>query len=147
PERLANVRQWLSECVAKHKRCPDNESVELPTRLVEVSPPGDPESARLRTTTGGETGRYATLSYCWGGPQPFQTVTDSFADYSTALPYSNLPRTILDALQVTRSLGLRYIWVDSLCIIQDDPEDKNRELPQMLRIYENSFITVSAGSA
>ncbi|KAF2276949.1 HET-domain-containing protein, partial [Westerdykella ornata] len=145
-ERLENVRQWLNECVAKHKRCPENESVELPTRLVEVSPPDAPKSARLRTT-GGETGSYATLSYCWGGPQPFQTVTDSFADYSTTLPYSNLPRTILDAFEVTRRLGLRYIWIDSLCIIQDDLEDKNRELPRMLRIYENSFVTISAGSA
>lgn len=144
-ERLVDVQQWLSECVAKHKRCPDNESVGLPTRLVEVSLPGTPRSARLRTVGGG-TGRYATLSYCWGGPQPFQTTKDSLADYSTALPYSDLPKTILDALEVTRSLGLRYIWIDSLCIIQDDLEDKNRELPQMLRIYENSFITVSAAS-
>lgn len=139
------MRQALNECVAKHKRCPDNKSVELPTRLVEVSPPGAPESAHLRTTRG-ETGSYATLSYCWGGPQPFQTITKSFADYSTALPYSNLPRTLLDAFEVTRSLGLRYIWIDSLCIIQDDSEDKKRELPQMLRIYESSFITISAGS-
>jgi hypothetical protein len=63
------------------------------------------------------------------------------------IPYSNLPKTILDAFEVTRNLGLEYIWIDSLCIVQDDQPDKDRELPRMRRIYANSFVTISAASA
>ncbi|KAK3305033.1 heterokaryon incompatibility protein-domain-containing protein [Chaetomium strumarium] len=137
-----SVRRWLDVCAAKHEGCPGNDWVKLPTTLVEVSPPGSPESACLRFTDGQE-GRYATFSYCWGGPQPFDTVAASLAAYSRELPYTRLPKTILDAFQVTRCRGLRYIWIDSLCIVQDDPDDKQRELPKMFRIYGNSFITIS----
>jgi hypothetical protein len=147
PSRNITIaRQWLSECAADHNECPGDELVQLPTRLVEVSPPGAPESAHLRFT-GGQEGRYAALSYCWGGPQPFQTVTACLEAYSAEIPCSHVPKTILDAFEVTRNLGLQYIWIDSLCIVQDDEEDKNRELPQMRRIYENSVVTISAASA
>ncbi|KAK4041302.1 heterokaryon incompatibility protein-domain-containing protein [Parachaetomium inaequale] len=145
-ECLENVRQWLKECGARHDECPGNDVVRLPTRLVEVSPPGAPESARLRLTDGQE-GRYVALSYCWGGPQPFKTITSTLVAYLAGLPYSSLPKTILDAFHVIRSLGLAYIWIDSLCIVQDDEDDKNRELPQMRRIYADSFVTLTAASA
>jgi hypothetical protein len=96
--------------------CPGNGLVKLPTRLVEVSPPRSPESAHLRYTDGQE-GRYAALSYCVGGPLPCQTVAASLIAYTQEILYASLPKTILDAFQVTRGLGLRYIWIDSLCIV------------------------------
>jgi hypothetical protein len=145
-EGLASARQWLSQCLEKEwHACPKNERVKLPTRLVEVSPQGV-NAARLRLTDGQE-GRYAALSYCWGGPQPFRTVADSLTAYTEEIPFSKLPKTILDAFEVTRRLGLQYIWIDSLCIVQDDEDDKDRELPRMRRIYENAFVTISAASA
>ncbi|KAK3387394.1 heterokaryon incompatibility protein-domain-containing protein [Podospora didyma] len=143
---LEKARAWLSECNGQHGECPRADFVDLPTRLVQVSPPGSPSAARLRLTAG-EKGRYATLSYCWGGIQPFQTVTGCLEQYLDELPCKCLPRTILDAFEVTRNLGLRYIWIDSLCIVQDDLRDKAAEIPMMLRRYEDCFVTISAGSA
>jgi hypothetical protein len=120
--------------------------VELPTRLIEVSPSGAPEFALLLSTQG-EKGRYIALSYCWGDPQPFALPKAVRKAYSKRLPYTDLPKTTLDAFEVTRSLGLQFIWIDSMCIVQDDPEDVNKEIAKMLQIYENSLLTISAACA
>ena len=65
----------------------------------------------------------------------------------TGLPVSRLPQTILDAFQTAARLGFRYIWIDSLCIIQDDVEDKLREISQMTTIYKQSALTIIAANA
>ncbi|KAE9373668.1 HET-domain-containing protein, partial [Stipitochalara longipes BDJ] len=122
--------------------------VKLPSRLVRVSSLGEPESARLCKTSR-QKGRYCALSYCWGPPgsQPLATMQDNYSAYLEKLPYNDLPKTILDAFQVTRNMGLSYIWIDSLCIIQNDAEDTQKELGKMLRIYRNAQFTISAASA
>jgi hypothetical protein len=146
PESFALAQEWMNECFTNHPKCGAPESVDLPTRLVRISPVGAPESAQLCYTLG-QKGNYCTLSYCWGGPQPFATTLDVYDTYIKKLPYSNLPKTILDAFQVTRSLGLQYIWIDSLCIIQDAHADIHDEMAKMLQIYQNSLFTISAASA
>jgi hypothetical protein len=57
-----------------------------------------------------------------------------------------IPRTIRDAMAVVRKLGIRYLWVDALCIIQDDPQDKAKEIHRMDSIYEGSTFTLVAAS-
>ncbi len=83
-------------------------TVGLPTRLVKVSSLGEPESARV-CETDGQRGYYCALSYCWGGDQDHKTLLECYEQYKTELPYSDLPKTISDAFQVTRSMGLQYI--------------------------------------
>lgn len=94
-------------------------------------------------------GRYVALSYCWGGPQPVTLMTDTYEQMTgaTGIELSTLPLTIQDAVKVTRGLGLRYLWIDAICILQDNPEDKKRELEHMAWTYKNAYITVSAASA
>lgn len=58
-----------------------------------------------------------------------------------------LPRTFQDAIQVTRGLGVRYIWIDALCIVQDDHQDWEREAGEMATIYHNSFLTITGAAA
>jgi hypothetical protein len=141
------VKNWLHGCIDNHEDCNMPNIVELPKRLVEVSSLGEAEWARLARTEG-MTGNYYALSYCWGKPgQPFSTTSDTIEEYSKNLPIDNLPETILDALEVTRKLGLRYIWIDSLCIIQNNPADLATELGNMSKIYQNAQLTISAASA
>jgi hypothetical protein len=64
-----------------------------------------------------------------------------------SIEMSSLPQSLQDAVKVTRKLGLRYIWIDALCIIQDSKEDKERELKKMAQIYQNGLLTISAASA
>jgi hypothetical protein len=140
------VRQWLGECVESHPECPGDAPKELPTRLIMVSPLGVDVSARLCETLG-KTGQYCALSYCWGGDQVHKTTREKYAAYLQELPYEELPQTIRDAFQVARSVGVRYIWIDSLCIVQDEKEDVAREMAKMFQIYFNSCFTISAASA
>lgn len=87
------------------------------------------------------------LSYCWGGPQKFTTNLDSLDSMISGISASQLPRTILDAITVTRKLGMQYLWVNSLCIVQDSMEDKIREIATMGDIYKSATVTIAAGKA
>ena len=91
--------------------------------------------------------KYATLSYCWGGQQEFQLDAKSEDMLMRGVSTSLLPKTLHDAVQVTWDLGIRWIWIDSLCIRQDDQEEKATEVAQMHSIYGNSYITISAARA
>jgi hypothetical protein len=90
---------------------------------------------------------YITLSYCWG-PPPFLTTTlANIGDHKKSMKVAELPQTIQDAIIVTRGLGLRYVWIDAVCIIQDSFEDKVKEIKVMGNIYHHSTLTVAAVSA
>jgi hypothetical protein len=103
-------------------------------------------SLRLYESSYG-TGKYAALSYVWGGPQAIETIKSNIDGYKVQIPFDGLPQTIKDAIFCTHKIGLKYLWVDSLCIIQDSKEDKQREIDQMSRIYSHAHITISAARA
>ena len=109
----------------------------------------DPNTGKIRLYEAkGELAPYTTLSYIWGGPQPLTTTKDTLSTHVlTGFNESDAPLTIRDAIQTTRILGLRYLWVDALCIIQDDDDDKNREIAQMRDIYKQSSLTIVAAGA
>lgn len=94
--------------------------------------------------------RYAALSHCWGNEQsrPITTTKANIRSHLfEGLHIENLSRTFQDAILITQKLGLRYLWVDSLCIIQDDHSDWERESAVMGAIYRDSYITISASGA
>lgn len=76
-----------------------------------------------------------------------RTIKANLAAYMDAIPFEGLPQTINDAIVTTRGLGLDYLWVDALCIVQDDEDDRNKELPLMAHIYNSSYVTISAATA
>lgn len=90
----------------------------------------------------GQEADYCCLSYIWGGPQEILTTTLNLEAHQIVIP--SFPRTIQDAISVVRSLGFRYLWVDALCIIQNDENDKAKEINQMGQYYKNATITISA---
>jgi hypothetical protein len=120
--------------------------VQLPTRVIDV---GTSTSDQQRLiTTNSVLGNYAALSYCWGGePQPLITTKSNVETLSNNIPTSLLAKTIREAIFVTRQLGLRYIWIDAICIIQDSSADRDVELTRMGEIYETAAITIVAASA
>jgi hypothetical protein len=71
-------------------------------------------------------GQYAALSYCWGGENPASLQKKTFDDFKRGIDEANLPQTLQDAFYVARSLQIGYIWIDALCIMQDDREDWER---------------------
>lgn len=92
--------------------------------------------------------RYATLSYCWGNDKPTaRTTKETLNSHLQCIQLSALPRCLQDAVTVTRGLGIRYLWIDALCIIQDDSDDWAMESGMMYQIFYNSFVTIAAAAS
>lgn len=118
-------------------------STSYPTRLIDVSRP----PLRLVLTENlkeEERLPYIALSHCWGGYRQFVTQSDSIAERQHGFAMADLPCTFRDAVFLTRSLKIRYLWIDSLCIIQDDVQDWRIESSRMCDIYSNAYLTIAA---
>lgn len=103
-----------------------------PTKIVEPHP--------------GTPGKYIALSYCWGDGNRFRATKSNISKLLQELDEEELPATIRDAIEVTRYLGVRYLWVDALCIIQDDTQDWIRESANMAAVYGEAYLTIAASS-
>lgn len=136
----ANAR--LLECSNSHSECRRPEGSLLPLRIISIKDHG--ESFQLRLTRCHIPESYAALSYCWGGDQPVKTTSDTIEAYSNDIPVHDLPRTLLDAVIATRKLGLSYLWIDCICINQDDALEKSIEISKMPDIYAGAYVTLSA---
>jgi hypothetical protein len=145
------IREWLVNCDLNHLRCYNTLSDETgsPSLILDVSVSAisGPDNVRL-CRVGGRTILCAALSYCWGEEQPSATLNSNLSTYLlNGIDTSLLPQTIQDAVTVTRRLGIQYLWVDSLCIIQDSDDDKAHEIGRMSQIYSNAYVTISASSS
>lgn len=110
---------------------------------------GDKYQQLCLVETQGSKGLYATLSHCWGPPgkHPLSTTRSNLASRTQGIPWNELPNTFQDTIMVTRSVGISYIWIDSLCIVQDDAEDWQREASGTEDICEKSHLTIAATAA
>ncbi|RSL95756.1 hypothetical protein CEP52_011912 [Fusarium oligoseptatum] len=141
----ALVSEWLEDCEQNHKTC-KKPTPNLPTRVLFIG-----SDVRLPHLYEGqnEEARYTALSHCWGGGEhhPPSTTRKTLAKHKEAIDWADLPQTFTDAMEVTRLLGIEYIWIDSLCIIQDDADDWVRESANMANIYQQAVLTISADGA
>ncbi|OIW28321.1 HET-domain-containing protein [Coniochaeta ligniaria NRRL 30616] len=87
---------------------------------------------------------YVALSYAWGEGYRFLTFRKDFDQYQTRLPVAKFPRTFKDAMRVAELMGITHIWIDAICIIQDEPADLEAELPIMGDIYRHAVFTIYA---
>ncbi|KAK1655008.1 heterokaryon incompatibility protein-domain-containing protein [Colletotrichum phormii] len=141
---LKTVKQWLHGCTTDHPLCSKDDNVKLPSRVICI---GTKASEVRLLKTNGNAGRYACLSHPWGKRPLLRTLKKNLSQFTEEIQWSALPPTFRDAIDFTRRLGLKYIWIDSLCIIQDDPLDWQREAAKMADIYQNAFITLAASKA
>ncbi|KAF5005499.1 hypothetical protein FDECE_8077 [Fusarium decemcellulare] len=118
-------------------------SFSLPTRLIDVGALDDAE-VRLVETASLSQQPYVALSYCWGKAKVATTVTGNYQSMKRGITVSILPRTIQDAIKVTRKLKYRYLWLDAICIIQDSVSDWEAESAKMASVYRDAILTISA---
>jgi len=152
------INGWIKNCSECHYDCRDIPPGKLPTRLVDVGPADGSQEPYLFITSEGpqlsspEDTRYTALSYCWGTYSetnpPFTTTLSTLQERKTGMSMKEIPRTIRDAITITRRLGIQYLWVDSLCILQGpDPEsraDWYKEAPRMSDVHGGAFLTIAA---
>lgn len=150
-QSLDTVRGWLKTCVNSHgSACtPPFPGGYVPTRLLEALP-GD-SNVYLRdfeSLKAAEDVRYVALSHCWGqGGTPFTTTHKTLRARTEGITIAELPQTFQDSVVLTQSLGLRYLWIDSMCIIQDDADDWAREAAQMANVYRNAHLVLNAANS
>ncbi|ETI20037.1 hypothetical protein G647_09052 [Cladophialophora carrionii CBS 160.54] len=152
------LRQWLDDCNKYHSHCrrdPHNPKG-TPTRLIDVGTDPHAPTVRLhetgkRTTTNeAEDLTYIALSHPWGDPavhSHFCTTSHNLDQHWQAIPITALPRTFSDAVIVTRALGVRFLWIDSLCIIQNDRGDLQNEIERMEMVFSNAYCVIAASRA
>lgn len=91
---------------------------------------------------------YIALSHCWGETQHLISTKDTLDRWKQKIPFNYFPKTFQDAIIISRNLGIKYIWIDSLCIVQDNTEDWETEAAKMASIYHGAELVLSAtGSA
>ena len=105
------------------------------------------DQIRLVETTPGQRGRYVGLSHCWGKEQLLITTRETLADRMAGIDIEEMPRTFQDCIKITRALGIPFIWIDSLCIIQKDAEDWEEQSAVMADIYARCYLNIAATRA
>ncbi|GAB1317117.1 hypothetical protein MFIFM68171_07327 [Madurella fahalii] len=141
------VLPWLRDCDKKHAACQEPNII-LPRRLINIA--GD-----LRLFDNGEGGgsglpKYATLSHCWGDEKAVlvmpKTLSANINERMRGIDWEELPPVFRDAIQISRALGCAYIWIDALCIVQDDPRDWRAESAKMAQVYSGAYFNLAASA-
>lgn len=144
PESLEWAKAKLDECITSHS-CTQHSVSILPDRVLDVGGSSD-DLVRLFEPDS-EPGKYACVSHCWGTHAFLCTLKSNIAAHRDGIPLGKLPRTFRETVHFTRLMGLRYLWVDSLCIIQDDMDDWRTQAAKMADIYSNAHLTIAAAHA
>jgi len=143
-EQLEIIGQWISECSVSHSSCAAKSNYDLPTRLLAVHS----NTIKLIHTADLDTNpRYAALSHNWGTHPFLKLTTKSLKSLMDSITPEDLTRTFRDAVSIARSLCIDYLWIDSLCIIQDSEADWETESASMASVYRGSTITIAASGA
>lgn len=145
--RNSQAITWMTECKETHHACEVLGNGPLPTRILDLGPNNHTNQFKLRGDLAGLPDHYACLSYCWGSAQSTMTKSGTIDKFKRDINLASLLKTIQDAISVTRKLNLRYLWVDALCILQDDDEEKARECSKMDHIYQQAYVTIAAANA
>ncbi|CAG8983393.1 hypothetical protein HYALB_00000560 [Hymenoscyphus albidus] len=145
PESLQCVARLVSECNNQHD-CLQDQATRLPTRVIDFGK-GNDRILRLYCPSEDETARYTILSHSWGGISPFITLRSNIGARKEGFDIGELPNTFRDAVTLTRELGIRYLWLDSICIIQKDRNDWESEGQRMADYYSNAYLTIAASRA
>ena len=145
------IKGWIEDCVCHHSNyCAIHRAgtSRLPTRLLHIQNSGGTFHVNLCLVS--EIGLFAsdaTLSHVWGSGSPIKLLRKNVLKFKQGIPFTRLPPTFAHAVKLTDALGLSYLWIDSLCIIQDDPLDWEAESTVMCDVYRGSTINIAASAS
>ncbi|KAF5578859.1 heterokaryon incompatibility protein [Fusarium pseudocircinatum] len=141
---LAHFPDLIQDCKDKHGHV-EYEKGEAPTRILRIEDNG--QTITLVEGNMNIEGGYAALSHCWGDGPRITLNAGSVTNLTNGMNVADLPKTFQDTVRVVDRLGLSHLWIDSLCIFQDDPNDWARESARMAKVYGNSTVTIAASRA
>jgi hypothetical protein len=139
------AKKWLESCSKGHTKCKSATESALPARVLDIGTEArDP--VKLKTTCG-ERGTFACLSHCWGQSDSLTLTRENLEDLHRNIEWGSLARVYTDAITFCRLLGIRYLWIDALCIVQDSTDDWKRESSKMFSYYGDCYVCLAATSA
>ncbi|KAI0870372.1 heterokaryon incompatibility protein-domain-containing protein [Hypoxylon argillaceum] len=147
------LRVCLEECLSSHQSCtPLSSPPNLPKRILKIQnggtwPPPSHEKVLRLCEDEVDRAHYVALSHCWGNYQPLRALLSTRQSLKEGIPFSQLSAVFQDAIQVCLHMKIDYLWIDSLCIIQNDEKDWEKESAKMCDYYENAIFTISASSS
>ena len=139
---LHNLSKWMRACET-HPVCVGSGFALLPDRCIRVGTKSLPR-VRLYESSSNETGSYLALSYVWGGYSSYVLKQSSYHSFKRQMDEQTMPKTYQDAIFLARQLDVPYVWIDALCIIQDDPGDWEAQSAKMANVYGNAYLTICA---
>ncbi|KAH6654503.1 heterokaryon incompatibility protein-domain-containing protein [Truncatella angustata] len=135
---LNEIEKWMRDTETKDQL---TKPPSMPTRILEIEENGQ---CVILCNSANIYERYTALSHCWGIVQPITFNTQTGEELHKGIRTAKLPQSFQDAIWLTIRLGIRYLWIDSLCIIQDDVRDWARESARMHEVYGNAALTIAA---
>lgn len=141
PAAVATAHRWLEDCKDNHEHCKrESHSQKSPKRILKL------DGKQVELCENPEPAiDYACLSHCWGPYGPaMQLRPDTMADLKAGILLNALPKTFRDAAWFCWRLGIHYIWIDALCIVQGDKADWEEAAATMADVYEGAVITLAA---
>ena len=145
---LEQIQKWYTQCSGSHYNCRTDNSIGLPTRLLDIQAPDSLSGIRLIETECDLPTpdiEYACLSHCWGKSRPrCINLKESLEQKKQQINWHDVPLTFQQSIETLRALGFRYLWIDSICIIQDDSSDWEREARSMCDVYTGASLTLAA---
>ncbi|KAH7073195.1 heterokaryon incompatibility protein-domain-containing protein [Paraphoma chrysanthemicola] len=146
-DNLGQIKSWLQGCLSSHNTCRSwcssiGSRRKLPTRVLELVPWG----VKLQCNVGNVADfNYVTLSHIWGNDtsQQLRLVKSRFDEFIRSIPTDELPAIFREAIRITRTIGYKYLWIDSLCIIQDSESDWLNEASNMAAVYNNAVCCIA----
>lgn len=164
-DNVATMQRWIKDCDNNHEGCSpavkrlcNNETTYyLLTRMIDVGDTIGNKHPRLVITSEmparaleDEPPKYMALSYCWGKldaeSKLLKTTNDTICSRTEKIEMTSMPQTFQDAVKVARKLGIQYLWIDSVCIIQDNARDWQIESSRMAEIFNNAYLTLIAAT-
>ena len=144
-EIAKNAKRLLSQCTSSHGKCATKMPDAMPTRIIDL---GRLECPSLSLISANEITpqHYAIMTYCWGTDGgAYKLLEDRLEEYHRGIPEPKLPATLIAVINFTRAIGIRYLWIDALCILQDGENrtDWNIEAPKMREYYRSAYFCVS----
>lgn len=121
----------------------------MPTRLIDVGTSSEP-NLRLIETANMAYNKYIALSHCWGDIRKHLrlcTYRSNIEEFKRNIEVAQLPQNFKDMVIITRALNIRYVWIDSICIIQEDTDDWEIEAGNMENVFSAAYCTIAADSA
>lgn len=150
PALIKQIKYWMATCDKHHPDCKLEDGAIRSLRLIDVGPPNGKHQPRLKDKLSeGRKYKYITLSYRWGDPSSdmLTTTSETLEERKAGIPMDILPKTMRDAVVITRKLGIRYLWIDALCILQDSRTDWEEQSANMADIYSKATLSISAHEA